>query len=83
VIKTIDVDDIVEAGERFGGELKIEGSSNAVAPRLPRLHTGEDYRTVPGFPQGSPSAPYADSTLLVPVKSRGSEANVFAGEDQA
>ncbi len=83
VIKTIDVDDIVEAGERFGGELKIEGSSNAVAPRLPRLHTGEDYRTVPGFPQGSPSAPYADSTLLVPVKSRGSETNVFAGEDQA
>lgn len=83
VIKTIDVDDIVAAGERFGGELKIEGSSNAVAPRLPRLHTGEDYRTVPGFPQGSPSAPYADSTLLVPVKSRGSETNVFAGEDQA
>lgn len=49
VIKTIDVDDIVAAGERFGGELKIEGSSNAVAPRLPRLHTGEDYRTVPGL----------------------------------
>ncbi|WP_369521347.1 STN domain-containing protein, partial [Escherichia coli] len=69
VIKTIDVDDIVAAGERFGGELKIEGSSNAVAPRLPRLHTGEDYRTVPGFPQGSPNSPYDDRTLVVPVKS--------------
>ena len=54
VIKTIDVDDIVEAGERFGGELKIEGSSNAVAPRLPRLHTGEDYRTVPGSRRARP-----------------------------
>jgi len=82
VIKTIDVDDIVETGERFGGELKIEGSSNAVAPRLPRLHTGEDYRTVPGFPQGSPNSPYDDRTLVVPVKSRSGN-NPFDGEDQA
>ncbi|OWQ62567.1 TonB-dependent receptor [Stenotrophomonas maltophilia] len=82
VIKTIDVDDIVAAGERFGGELKIEGSSNAVAPRLPRLHTGEDYRTVPGFPQGSPNSPYDDRTLVVPVKSRSGN-NPFDGEDQA
>ncbi|MDV3435484.1 TonB-dependent receptor [Stenotrophomonas sp. C2852] len=82
VIKTIDVDDIVEAGERFGGELKIEGSSNAVAPRLPRLHTGEDYRTVPGFPQGSPNSPYDDRTLVVPVKSRSGN-TPFDGEDQA
>jgi hemoglobin/transferrin/lactoferrin receptor protein len=82
VIKTIDVDDIVEAGERFGGELKIEGSSNAVAPRLPRLHTGEDYRTVPGFPQGSPNSPYDDRTLVVPVKSRSGN-NPLDGEDQA
>lgn len=82
VIRTIDVDDIVAADERFGGELKIEGSSNAVAPRLPRLHTGEDYRTVPGFPQGSPSSPYDDRTLVVPVKSR-SGSNPFDGEDQA
>lgn len=82
VIKTIDVDDIVAAGERFGGELKIEGSSNAVAPRLPRLHTGEDYRTVSGFPQGSPASPYDDRTLVVPVKSRSGN-NPFDGEDQA
>lgn len=82
VIKTIDVDDIVAAGERFGGELKIEGSSNAVAPRLPRLHTGEDYRNVPGFPQGSPNSPYDDRTLVVPVKSRSGN-NPFDGEDQA
>ncbi|CAM0118727.1 TonB-dependent receptor [Stenotrophomonas maltophilia] len=82
VIKTIDVDDVVAAGERFGGELKIEGSSNAVAPRLPRLHTGEDYRTVPGFPQGSPNSPYDDRTLVVPVKSRSGN-NPFDGEDQA
>ena len=82
VIKTIDVDDIVETGERFGGELKIEGSSNAVAPRLPRLHTGEDYRTVPGFPQGSPNSPYDDRTLVVPVKSRSGN-TPFDGEDQA
>lgn len=82
VIKTIDVDDIVETGERFGGELKIEGSSNAVAPRLPRLHTGEDYRTVPGFPQGSPNSPYDDRTLVVPVKSRSGN-NPLDGEDQA
>jgi len=83
VIKTLDVDDIVAEGQGFGGELKVEGSSNATAPRLPRLHTGEDYRSVEGFPQASPSAPYADRTLLVPVKSRDAETNVFSGEDQA
>ncbi|WP_369038932.1 TonB-dependent receptor [Stenotrophomonas maltophilia] len=82
VIKTLDVDDILDAGERFGGELKIEGSSNAVSPRLPRLHTGQDYRSVDGFPQSSPASPYADRTLVVPVKSRSGD-NPFEGDDQA
>ncbi|WP_411851128.1 TonB-dependent receptor domain-containing protein [Stenotrophomonas sp. LGBM10] len=82
VIKTLDVDDVLEEGERVGGEFKLEGSSNAVAPRLPRLHTGEDYRTVEGFPQASPASPYTDRTLRVDLKSRGGN-NVFAGEDYA
>lgn len=83
VIKTLDVDDIVDDDQHFGGELRVEGSNNAVPPRLPRLHTGEDYRNVEGFPQASPASPYADRTLLVPVESRGSDNNAFAGHDQA
>ncbi|WP_407351535.1 TonB-dependent receptor domain-containing protein [Luteimonas sp. R10] len=82
VIKTLDADDVVEPGESFGGEFKLEGSSNAVAPRLPTLLTGQDYRDVPGFPD-PPSSAYNDPTLRVDLKSRGGGYNVFDGEDHA
>lgn len=83
VVKTLDVDDIVPEGQRFGGEFKIEGSSNAVRPRLPRLHTGEDYRTVDGYPQSSGITPNDDLTLRVEPKTGGGGYNVFDGEDHA
>lgn len=83
VVNTLDVDDILDEGQTFGGELKVEGSSNAVSPRLPTLHTGEDYRTVEGFPQATPNIPYTDRTLLVDPKHGGGGYNVFAGEDYA
>lgn len=82
-VKTLDVDDIVPEGERFGGEFKIEGSSNAVKPRLPSLHTGEDYRTVDGYPQNSGVTPNDDLTLRVTPKTGGGGHNVFEGEDYA
>lgn len=83
VVNTLDVDDILDEGETFGGEFKVEGSSNAVAPRLPTLHTGEDYRTVEGFPQNAPAIPYSDQTLRVTPRTGGGGYNVFAGEDHA
>ncbi len=83
VIDTLDVDDVVAPGQRFGGEVKLEGSSNATSPRLPTLHTGEDYRTVEGFPQDTPAIPYADQTLRVAPRTGGGGENVFAGEDYA
>jgi hemoglobin/transferrin/lactoferrin receptor protein len=83
VIDTLDVDDVLEAGQRVGGEVRMEGSSNAAAPRLPRLHTGQDYRTVPGFPQNAPNAPYDDGTLQVQPRHGGGGNNVFSGEDVA
>lgn len=81
VIKTLDVDDVVPEGESFGGEFKIEGSSNAVAPRLPgRLYTGMNHRDVPELATGSPTN---DPTLRVQPHTGGGGYNVFDGEDHA
>lgn len=80
VVKTLDVDDFVPEGERFGGEFKIEGSSNAVAPRVPALHTGKDYRDVPALVSSTVAV---DPTLRVQPHSGGSDYNVFDGEDYA
>jgi hemoglobin/transferrin/lactoferrin receptor protein len=83
VVNTLSVNDFVKPGKSFGVELKVEGSSNSTHPRLPTLHTGEDYRDVDGFPQSSPSAPYTDKTLLVDPKHGGGGYNVFNGGDHA
>ncbi|TAA31315.1 TonB-dependent receptor [Pseudoxanthomonas winnipegensis] len=83
VINTLDVDDILDAGQRFGGELRVEGSSNATRPRLPTLHTGQDYRTVPDFPQATPNIPYTDPTLMIKPRGGGGGYNVFSGKDVA
>ncbi|WP_241093468.1 TonB-dependent receptor [Xanthomonas sp.] len=83
VVKTLDVDDIVSEGTGFGGEFRVEGSSNAVAPRLPTLHTGEDYRTVDGYPQNSGITPNDDLTLRVAPRTGGGGYDVFGGEDYA
>lgn len=83
VIDTLDVDDILDTGQRFGGEFRAEGSSNAVAPRLPTLHTGEDYRTVEGFPQATPNIPYTDRTLRVTPRAGGGGYDMLDGEDHA
>ncbi|WP_430009597.1 TonB-dependent receptor [Methylophaga lonarensis] len=81
VARTIDVDDIVKPGEDFGAELKIEGSSGSVGPRVPRLSTGMDYRDVPGFTPGAINS-FSDPTLRVePKNSR--DYNPFSGEDYA
>lgn len=81
VIKTLDVDDIVPEGERFGGEFKVEGSSNAVEPRPPaRLYTGQDYRDVPALASTTPAN---DPTLRVQPHAGGGGNNVFDGEDYA
>jgi hemoglobin/transferrin/lactoferrin receptor protein len=81
VIETLDVDDIVPEGERFGGEFKVEGSSNAVEPRPPaRLYTGQDYRNVPEL---ATTTPANDPTLRVQPHTGGGGNNVFDGEDYA
>ncbi|SDY81650.1 hemoglobin/transferrin/lactoferrin receptor protein [Lysobacter sp. yr284] len=81
VVNTLDVADILKPGERFGGEFKAESSDNATDPRLPRLSTGQDYRTIPGFPS-NPQATYYDPTLYKPVRSSGGN-DPIAGDDHA
>ncbi|MEJ2003312.1 MAG: TonB-dependent receptor [Maritimibacter sp.] len=76
VINTLDADDILDAGQTFGFELKLEGGNNSTSPRLPTLLTGQDYRTVAGFPgspgtPGLPNFPYADPTLRITPRTAG------------
>jgi len=65
VVKTLVPDDIISDGEDFGIEFKMEGSSNSVGERVPRLHTGELAVDVNGFPQGTKAGitPVGDETL--------------------
>ena len=81
VASTINVDDILAEGERFGGELKLEAGNNTVNPRIPQLHTGEIFYNVPGFPM-NPSVPSSDPTLRVNLKSS-SDDTVLSGNDHA
>jgi len=82
VVKTLDADDFIAEGSSFGMELKQEGSSNAVAPRLPTLLTGKDYRDVPEL-EGLVNATRGDPTIRVHPDGNRNTFNVFDGEDYA
>ncbi|MBP6861841.1 MAG: TonB-dependent receptor [Neisseriaceae bacterium] len=64
VVKTLSVDDVLPAGETFGGDVLVEASNGSVKPRLPNLRTGEDARDIPGW-----NGVYGDPTLRVQPKS--------------
>lgn len=81
VAKTIGVDDIVKPGEDFGAELKIEGSNGSIAPRVPELSTGMDYRDIPGFTPGALGS-LGDPTLRVEPKTS-SDNHLFSTDDYA
>mgnify|MGYP003582355050 CR=1 FL=1 len=73
VVNTLDAADILKPGQSFGIELKLEGGNNSTNPRWPKLSTGLDYRTVPGFLGtgtgfSSPTFPYNDQTLRVALR---------------
>lgn len=44
--KTLEADDIVRAGEKYGAEIKVEGANNTTKERVPTNYTGQDYRDV-------------------------------------
>ncbi|PNU05560.1 energy transducer TonB [Novosphingobium guangzhouense] len=87
VIDTLDVDDILSAGQTFGLELRVEGGNNSTNPRFPTLLTGQDYTTVPGFPgspgtSGTPTYPYADPSLRVDLRTP-QDNEAFSAGDRA
>ena len=88
VINTLDADDILQPSQTFGFELKLEGGNNSTAPRLPTLLTGQDYRTVPGFPgsprtPGYPTSPFADPSLRVKLRTGGDNDFLSMGDRAA
>ncbi|WP_417561443.1 TonB-dependent receptor domain-containing protein [Marinomonas sp.] len=68
VANTLSVDDIVKPGKTVGGEIKVEGSNNAVSVNEPSLSTGQSYLDIPGF--GTSTKPY-DPTLQTTPRSGG------------
>jgi hemoglobin/transferrin/lactoferrin receptor protein len=82
VINTLDADDVLQPGRTFGLDIRLEGGNNSTDPRLPTLLTGRDYRTVPGFPQNSPSFALNDPYLQV-VPRTGSDNRFFSFGDRA
>lgn len=75
VVKTLDVDDVLQPGHTVGLDIKAEGANNSTSPRFPSLLTGQDYRNVPGFPGTAsgpvgtlPNSPYSDPTLRQRVR---------------
>lgn len=87
VIDTLDAGDILDPGETFGLELRIEGGNNSTDPRLPTLSTGLDYRDVEGLygedgMTGAFFAPYADLTLRVDPRTE-DDNDVFSLGDRA
>ncbi len=80
VINTLDVGDILGEGEGFGGEVKLEGSNNAISPRTPTLLTGQNWRQIEGWPSATWN--YYDPSLYVKPRGDGSN-HLLSGDDQA
>lgn len=71
IVNTLDAADILQTGQTFGIEAKLEGGNNSTKPRWPTLLTGEDHRAVPGFPTSwLASFPYGDPSLRVNLRTK-------------
>ena len=80
VIDTLDANDVLRPGATFGLDLRVEGGNNSTSPRLPTLLTGQDYTTVPGFPQMAPNFPYGDASLTIVPRTGGDNDLVSLGD---
>jgi len=78
VIKTLDADDILHDGQNFGMEVRVEGSNNAVAPRIPTLLTGRHVDEVKKEISGW--SYLNDTTLYVPPRNSNNN-NIFSIKD--
>lgn len=79
VASTLNVDDILKKDQAFGGELKIEGSSNSVSPKLPTLMTGQ--MPSPDY-QYFPISSYYDPSLYKHPRTSSSN-KLLSGDDSA
>ncbi|AOA57754.1 TonB-dependent receptor [Acinetobacter larvae] len=88
VISTLSVNDVLKAGKNFGGEIKVETSSNAVKPREPQLLTGQSIYDNPNYPPAYQFGnnilfePFYDPSLFKPVRSS-RENSLYSGDDVA
>ncbi|EMH0061066.1 TonB-dependent receptor [Providencia alcalifaciens] len=86
-ITTIGIDDVVDADEQFGFDIKLETSSNSTKPRIRQVNYGVDYRDDKRLLETLNYKKFRgiyfqDSQVLVKPRSRGN-ANFFNLQDKA
>lgn len=77
-VKTLEVDDVVRAGEKYGAEIKIEGATNTTKERVPQSYAGQDYRDVVedlGITWGSSA--YSDPLSGITANDKGKDLDHF------
>ena len=67
-IETININDVVKKGDKFGINVLMEMSNNAIKPRLPHLIYGEDYRDL-GYKANNRYA-FEDPDINIPTHNR-------------
>jgi len=81
--KTLQVDDIIRAGEQYGAEIRIEGANNTTKQRLPASYAGQDYRDVMDqLGKTGWTNVYEDPLTTVQPKNR-SDQDLYHLQDQA
>lgn len=71
---TLQVDDIVRPGQRYGAEIKIEGATNTTKEIIPNSYVGQDYRDViEELGITWDRSAYSDPLSAVPVIDKGND----------
>ncbi|WP_420535158.1 TonB-dependent receptor [Acinetobacter populi] len=82
LVKTLEADDIVRPGKKYGAEIKIEGSSNSIDPNLPDMSViGKDYRTVDGW--SDYTIDHSNDPNIYKKNRTGNDNSLFNGDDIA
>ncbi|OUY06506.1 TonB-dependent receptor [Acinetobacter populi] len=81
LVKTLEADDIVRPGKKYGAEIKIEGSSNSIDPNLPTLqYVGQNYADTPAWTQIGTALYDPD---IYKKNRTGNDNSLFNGDDVA
>lgn len=82
-IRTIDANDILQGGKGFGGEIKLESSSNSVRFENVRNYHGWHEKDIPKQVDNCTGGVYCAYARQMPIKNAGNSLNFLSGKDAA